>query len=60
LSQPGISAPIIGASRPLHLLDALAAINLNLDEADLAELTEPYIPHAFSFCQELPTGDQDR
>jgi aryl-alcohol dehydrogenase (NADP+) len=43
--QPGVAAPIIGASKPHHLDDALAALELNLDAAELKALAEPYRPH---------------
>jgi aryl-alcohol dehydrogenase-like predicted oxidoreductase len=46
LHQPGVTAPIIGASKPHHLDDALAATNLKLDIAELKELEAPYRPHA--------------
>src|SRR5437588_3222993 len=45
LQQPGVTAPIIGASKPHHLDDALAALELKLDAAELAALAEPYRPH---------------
>ena len=45
LHQPGVAAPIVGASKPHHLDDALAAIELTLDEAELKALAEPYRPH---------------
>ena len=45
LHQPGVTAPIIGASKPHHLDDALAATNLKLDAAELKELEAPYRPH---------------
>jgi len=41
-----VTAPIIGASKPHHLDDALAAVNLKLDDAELKRLEEPYRPHA--------------
>jgi aryl-alcohol dehydrogenase-like predicted oxidoreductase len=46
LSQPAISAPIIGASRAGHIDDALAALDLKLSDEELAQLEAPYIPHA--------------
>jgi 1-deoxyxylulose-5-phosphate synthase len=46
LAQPGITAPIIGASKMQHLDDALAALSVKLDESDLKALGEPYQPHA--------------
>jgi 1-deoxyxylulose-5-phosphate synthase len=45
LHQPGITAPIVGASKPHHLDDALAALNLKLDAKELQSLAEPYQPH---------------
>src|SRR5262249_4578144 len=45
LHQEGVVAPIIGASKPHHLDDALAALNLKLDVAELKALAEPYQPH---------------
>jgi len=46
LARPGVSAPIIGASRPAHLNDAVAALDVELDPAELAALEAPYRPHA--------------
>ena len=46
LAQPGITAPIIGASKMQHLEDAVAALKLKLDAAELKALAEPYQPHA--------------
>ncbi|WP_424951832.1 aldo/keto reductase [Deinococcus sp.] len=45
LHQPGVSAPIIGASKMAHLEDAVAAINVRLSPEDLRALEEPYQPH---------------
>ena len=45
LHQPGITAPIIGASKPHHLEDALKALELKLEEGELKALAEPYRPH---------------
>ena len=45
LSQPGITAPIIGASRVSQLEDALSAIELKLSEEDQTYLMEAYTPH---------------
>ena len=46
LSKPGITAPIIGASKPNHLDDAIAALALKLTEDEVKRLEEPYKPHA--------------
>jgi aryl-alcohol dehydrogenase-like predicted oxidoreductase len=46
LAQPGITAPIIGASKMEHLEDAVKALEIKLDDAELKALAEPYQPHA--------------
>ncbi|ADV67057.1 aldo/keto reductase [Deinococcus maricopensis] len=45
LQQPGVTAPIIGASKMPHLEDAVAALDVRLSAEDLAALAEPYEPH---------------
>ncbi len=45
LSKPGITAPIVGATRPHHLQDAVAAVALRLDPEEIAALEAPYVPH---------------
>jgi len=45
LQQPGITAPIVGASKMQHLDDAIAALGLQLDAAELKALAGPYRPH---------------
>jgi len=45
LQQPGITSPIIGATRPNHLDDAVAALSLRLDGSELKSLAEPYQSH---------------
>jgi aryl-alcohol dehydrogenase (NADP+) len=45
LQQPGVTAPIIGASKMRHLEEAVAALELKLDDAELKALAEPYQPH---------------
>ena len=44
--KPFITAPIIGASKPQHLTDAVAALTLKLDAAEIAQLEASYVPHA--------------
>ena len=46
LSKPYVTAPIIGASKPHHLADAIAATELKLDARTIAKLEEPYRPKA--------------
>ncbi len=45
LQQPGVTAPIVGATKLAHLTDALSAETLELDPAEIAALEEPYVPH---------------
>ena len=45
LSKPGITAPIVGATRTHHLQDAVAALALRLTPEEIASLEEPYVPH---------------
>ena len=45
LQKPWITAPIIGATKPHHLEDAVKALALNLTPEDMAKLEEPYKPH---------------
>jgi aryl-alcohol dehydrogenase-like predicted oxidoreductase len=44
--KPFVTAPIVGASKPHHLDDAVAALSLNLDTDDIAKLEAAYVPHA--------------
>ena len=46
LQRPGVTAPIVGATKLEHLEDALAAEALELSEGEVSGLEEPYIPHA--------------
>jgi len=44
LAKPGVTAPIVGASKPHHLDDAIAAVSLKLTEAEISALEAPYVP----------------
>ncbi len=46
LHKPWITAPIVGASKPHHLDDAVAALKLKLAPEEIMQLEEPYVPHA--------------
>lgn len=48
LRVPGVTAPIVGATKPGHLEDALAALDLELGEEDIRRLEEPYAPRLVS------------
>ena len=45
LNKPGVTAPIIGATKPNHIPEALAALDLRLDAEEMKALEEPYRPH---------------
>jgi aryl-alcohol dehydrogenase-like predicted oxidoreductase len=45
-AKPGITAPIVGASKPQHLDDAVAALSVVLSAEEIAQLEQPYLPHA--------------
>jgi 1-deoxyxylulose-5-phosphate synthase len=45
LSKPVITAPIVGATKPHHLEDAVAAIDVELTDEEITSLEEPYEPH---------------
>ncbi len=46
LANPAVTSPIVGATRPEHLDDAVAATLLRLDDAEIATLEASYRPHA--------------
>jgi 1-deoxyxylulose-5-phosphate synthase len=48
LHKPGVTAPIVGATKVEHLEDALAAEQLALSEDEIARLEEPYVSHTVS------------
>ena len=45
LQRPGVTAPIVGATKPNHLDDAFKALELKLDADEIKALEEPYRPH---------------
>ncbi|WP_322769849.1 aldo/keto reductase [Frankia sp. Cr1] len=45
LGKPGITAPIIGATKGTHIDDAVAALDIALDDADVKRLEASYRPH---------------
>jgi aryl-alcohol dehydrogenase-like predicted oxidoreductase len=48
LHKPGVTAPIVGATKAEHLEDAIAAERLSLSTDEIARLEEAYVPHAIS------------
>ena len=45
LSKKFVTAPIVGATKPHNIDDAVAAVDLALDSSEIARLEEPYVPH---------------
>jgi aryl-alcohol dehydrogenase-like predicted oxidoreductase len=45
LHKPGVTAPIVGATKPGHLEDALAAEQLALSDEEISRVEEPYVTH---------------
>ncbi|MEF2070976.1 aldo/keto reductase [Consotaella aegiceratis] len=45
LAKPGITAPIVGATKERHIVDAVAALDLTLTPEEIARLEAPYVPH---------------
>jgi aryl-alcohol dehydrogenase-like predicted oxidoreductase len=48
LQRPGVTAPIVGATKPSHVEDALAAEQLKLSDEEVMRLEQPYVPHDIS------------
>jgi aryl-alcohol dehydrogenase-like predicted oxidoreductase len=46
LQRPAVTAPIVGATRPHHLEEAVAALSVRLPQAAIDALEAPYVPHA--------------
>jgi 1-deoxyxylulose-5-phosphate synthase len=47
-NKPLVIAPIVGVSKPQQLDDAIAALTIRLEAAEVATLEKPYVPHAVS------------
>jgi aryl-alcohol dehydrogenase (NADP+) len=45
LSKPVVTSPIVGVTKMAHLEDAIAAVDLQLSDEEVASLEEPYTPH---------------
>jgi aryl-alcohol dehydrogenase-like predicted oxidoreductase len=48
LQTKGVTSPIVGASKPDHLKDAVAALSLKLTAEEIGLLEKPYVPHSIS------------
>src|SRR5207248_7638385 len=49
LENPVVSAPIVGATKPHHLPEAVAALDVQLTDDEIRALEEPYAPHGPSW-----------
>jgi aryl-alcohol dehydrogenase-like predicted oxidoreductase len=54
LAKPGITAPIVGATKPAHLSDAVATLDVTLSVEEIATLEEPYVPHPVTGMGMMP------
>jgi aryl-alcohol dehydrogenase (NADP+) len=45
MHNPAVSAPIVGATKMKHLEEAIAAVDVELSDEDIARLEEPYVTH---------------
>jgi aryl-alcohol dehydrogenase (NADP+) len=46
LTNPVVNSPIVGATKPHHLADAAAAVDLRLEDPEIERLERDYRPHA--------------
>jgi aryl-alcohol dehydrogenase-like predicted oxidoreductase len=57
LAKPGVTAPIIGATKPEHLATAIRALDFSLSDDEINALEAPYIPHPVDgIVPPLPDG----
>jgi predicted oxidoreductase len=49
LTNPAVSAPSVGATKPHHLPEAVAALDMNLSNEEISALEEHYTPHGLSW-----------
>jgi aryl-alcohol dehydrogenase-like predicted oxidoreductase len=45
LHKEAVTAPIVGATKPGHIEDAVAAVDVDLSDDEIAALEAPYVPH---------------
>jgi 1-deoxyxylulose-5-phosphate synthase len=51
LRNPAVTSPIVGVTKPSHLSDAIAAVDVTLDDNEVAFLEYPYVPHSVAGFQ---------
>lgn len=52
MRNPVVTSPIVGVTKPAQLADAIAAVDVGLDEDEAAYLEEPYQPHEAAYLEE--------
>ena len=57
LHKPEVTSPIIGATKPKHIEDAVAALDVTLSAEEIASLEAPYVPHAVAGMFGTPKFD---
>ncbi|WP_308013587.1 aldo/keto reductase [Streptomyces beigongshangae] len=50
--DPAVTSPVVGVTKPAQLADAVAAVDVELDEDEAACLEEPYRPHETAYLEE--------
>ena len=45
LFKKGVTAPIVGATKPHHFADAIKSVDVELTDEEMKYLDEPYVPH---------------
>ena len=45
LKKPAVTSPIVGATKPAHLEEAVASLSVDLSDAEIEALEAPYVPH---------------
>jgi 1-deoxyxylulose-5-phosphate synthase len=51
IRNPVVTSPIVGVTKPSHLADAVAAVDVDLDADEVTYLEEPYLPHTVAGFQ---------
>lgn len=57
LHKPEVTSPIIGATKPKHIKDAVAALDVTLSEEEIKRLEAPYAPHPVMGLFAMPQAD---
>ena len=62
LSKPYITAPIVGATSVEHIEEAVAALDMKLDEDEIEALEAPYVPHSLAgvMAQNKPANAKEK